>query len=387
MVLLQNAIKGVRELRMNNETPILIIDSEIGTFALAKRLLPDGYDLHSCQNLASAYGQCKKLQPVIILLNIDNARDESKAIIDTLHEVCEKRPSILCLSTSDSDTTRLSIYKYGGDDFLQIPLSQEELKAKLERLKAFHLQQRSLEVTNQQVTQAVMTAMTEASQYGGVLRFFNKMYQSQNTEQIRDCFFDLMKDFNLKSSIQFRTEGTVTYDSTGKDPRPIELQVYENMHADGRLIPFSKRLMVNGIYVSFIIKNMPVDDELAIGRFRDILSVISEGLDSKATDLQRLALLRQTANEVASSSKRLSTVVDSHEQFIVNAMNHVISEINASFDTLELTEQQEAFFTTLTENVLNGVEESFIHIGNEQDVMNCLSLSLHTVVGNRLDTK
>ena len=74
---------------------------------------------------------------------------------------------------------------------------------------------------------------------------------------------------------------------------------------------------------------------------RDILATLTEGLDAKLVDLQRLGLLKQTSNELASSSQRLANVVKDHEKNITSAMNHVVTEINSSFHILELTEKQE----------------------------------------------
>ena len=368
---------------MSTLIPVLVIGQDDATFDTTQKFIPSNYNVSHCSSIISVIELCRETQPVIVLLDIDKTKDESQHIIDKIKETCDLSPSVLCLSDNNSPETRLSVYKYGGDDYLEKPISEDELKAKLDRLQAFHKQQRSIHANNQMATQTAMSAMIEASQYGGVLRFFNDMYQCGDIEQIKDRFFKLMVDFGLKTSIQFRTNKTITYDSTNKEPRPIELQVYDNMKEDGRLISFSSRLMVNATYVSFIVKNMPVHDEVITGRFQDMLAVIVEGIDSKLTDLQRLSLLRQTAEEVAASSQRLSDVMNKHEDNIVNAMNHVIGEIGASFDVLELTEEQENFFRKLTENILQSVEESFVYIGNEQDVLNCLWLSLRTVLSQK----
>ena len=371
---------------MTNTTQVLIIDDD-NTCAISLGALAHEYEVHCSNNLDDAIKSCYKEQPKIVLLNIDKSGEETKEVIDLIRANCKTPPSILCLSESGDLNTRLSAYKYGGDDYLKRPLAADELAAKLNRLREYHQKQHSLESNNKIATEAVLSAMTEASQYGNVLQFFNKMYLARNVEEIKDSFFALMNDFGLKTSIQFRTTETKTFDSTYSEVKPIELQVYENLCSGGRLVPFNARLLVNGTFVSFIVKNMPVHDDAAVGRFKDILAVIIEGLDAKATDLQRIALLRQTAREVESSSKRLHAVMAHHEGAVVNAMNLVISEISGSFDVLELNERQEEFFTHLMENVINGIEQSLQEIGTEQDVLNCLWISLDNVIGRSLDSK
>ena len=373
---------------MTDAVNILIVDDTPTISDQISQILNEGayYEIRTAASKDTICETCTSYTPIIVMININAFADETKEIIDTIKSQLTLHPSILCLSETLAEEDRLAAYRYGGDDILQTPVTADELVLKLDRLNAFHKQQRSLEADSKNATQTAMNAMTEASQYGGVLRFFNDMYLSKSEEEIKDHFFALMNDLGLKTSIQLRATNTKTFDSTNKDVRPIELQVYENMHNNDRLIRFSSRLMINGTYVSFIVKNMPTDT-VSAGRFQDILAVVIEGLDSKLTDLQRLTLLHQTTEEVAASSERLNKVMHQNEQFIVNAMNHVISEINASFDVLDLTEDQEKFFMNIVESVLNSVEENFAHIANEQDVLKCLWLTLKNVLGQNIRTR
>ena len=373
---------------MTDPVKILIVDQNKSTSEQFSNILAQyqHYEIEISTSIDSTIAMCSTYEPIIVMININAFLDDSKNLIDAIKSSLPLHPSILCLSEKLAEEDRLAAYRYGGDDILQIPVTADELILKLDRLQAFHKQQRSLEADTENATRTAMNAMVEASQYGGVLRFFNDMYLSKSEEDIKDYFFSLMGELGLKTSIQLRATNTKTFDSTEKDVRPIELQVYENMYDKDRLIRFSSRLMVNGTYVSFIVKNMPTD-ELIAGRFQDILTVVVEGLDSKLTDLQRLTLLHQTTEEVAASSERLNKVMQQNEKFIVNAMTHVISEINASFDILDLTEEQEAFFMNIIESVLKSVEENFVHIANEQDVLKCLWLTLKNVLGQNIRTR
>ena len=364
---------------------VLLIDNSDSTPEVIAPLFTDGICFNSCKTY-QAFEHFQECPPNILLINTDDLGANKSDFISDCRSAANEDTIIICYSEDADQEVRAKSFQLGVDDFLHSPLTTEEVEAKVNKYSALIKHQHTLAENHKQATQTALNAMMESSQYGGVLRFFNNMYLATNTAQIRDCFFALMNDFGLKSSIQFRIADPETHDSASTTPNPIEEQLFTKMHSDGRLIAFSKRLLVNGTYASFLIKNMPTHDEMAIGRFQDILAVVIEGLDSKLTDLQRLALLRQTTEEVAASSTRLSGVMEQHEQFVVNAMNHVISEINASFDVLDLNEKQEAFFTELTEQVLQSVEDSFIRIGNEQDVLNCLWLSLKTVLRQDIRT-
>lgn len=366
------------------KTSILVIDDDPDLCELVSDALSDHYSISICNNGEAALDFCSSIRPAIVVLDIHFRNANGFNICSAIHENISPAPMVLFISGENTVEQRLEAYNYGGDDFLAKPFQISELRAKIDSLKVFHDRQTELKNTSDYAAKTAMHAMTEASQYGGVLRFYNDMYRASSVEKIVELFFKLMGEFELKSSIQIRIDETCTLDFGGDECSPIEMQIYENLCDNGRLIAFSNRLMVNGMFVSFIVKNMPINNEVSNGRLKDILATLIEGLDSKIMDLQRLTLLRQTAREVASSSQRLSKVMKDHEGFIVGAMNHVISEINGSFDILNLNEEQEQFFTKLAETIINSVEDSFTSIGKEQDVLNCLWLSLSNVLGQNI---
>ena len=364
---------------------VLVVDDDPDLCELMQDALSDEYDIQTCSEGSEVRSRCEQWKPAIVILDVFLNKNNALHICQDVVENVEHPPMFLVISGQNTLEQRLDSYNYGGDDFLAKPFQISELKAKVATLCQFYKQRADLHTTNEYATKTAMNAMAEAAQYGGVLRFFNDMYKADNVEKIKTSFFRLMNEFGLKSSIQFRMHDTQTFDYTGAECSPIEMQIYDNLNIEGRIIPFSNRVLVNGLFVSFIVKNMPIDDDVTHGRLKDILATLVEGLNSKISDLQRLNLLRQTASEVAACSQRLSDVMNHHEGFIMTAMSHVISEINSSFNVLDLNEEQEKFFTNLAENIINSVESSFVHIGNEQDVLNCLWRSLVTVLDQQSD--
>ncbi|MFL0811162.1 MAG: response regulator [Agarilytica sp.] len=359
-------------------TPILIIDDDPDLCELLEDALADAYDICITNTPDNVLELLNSHKPVVVILDVNLPKGNGLQLCEEISGNYE--PMVLLISGDTTLELQLEAYNHGCADFMTKPFHIKELHAKVDTLHKLYTHQQQLKQTSEYATKTAMSAMAEASQYGEVLRFFNDMYKAVELEAIRDSFFALMQTFGLQSSIQFRAAHTVTYDFVAEDCSPIELQIYDKLAQSDRLISFSSRIMVNGTYASFIIKNMPVDDDVSSGRLRDILATVIEGLDAKLLDLQRLSLLKQTSGELASSSARLAAVMKEHEGFITSAMNHVISSINSSFHVLEMTEEQEQFFTKLTEDVLSSMEESFVKIGNETDVLDCLRLSLAVVL-------
>lgn len=359
---------------------VLIVDDDPDLCELMTDALTDNFDIRVCTDGDDVKQCCEEWSPSVVILDVFLHKTNALPICNDVVENITNPPMFLIISGQNTLEQRLEAYNNNGDDFLPKPFQLTELRAKVNQLCEYHRQRTELRTTNEYATQTAMHAMAEAAQYGGVLRFFNDMYKADSIERITTSFFRLMNEFGLKSSIQFRMMHTQTFDHTGRECSPIEMQIYDNLNIEGRIIPFSNRVLVNGLFVSFIVKNMPTNDEVTYGRLKDILATLVEGLNAKISDLQRLNLLRQTASEVAACSHRLSAVTQEHEKLIMSAMNHVIGEINGSFNVLDLNEEQEQFFTRLAEGIINSVESSFVHIGNEQDVLNCLWRSLSLVL-------
>lgn len=362
---------------------ILLVDDDKDLCELIAESLGGKFAIQTCHDGQAAKALTEELKPSIIILDINLPDESGVALCKSLHSKFGYSPLILLISGDGSLDQRLKAYESGSADFLAKPFSVQELLAKVDVLVALHSKNEQLEAKNSIATKTAMNAMVEASQYGEVLRFYNGMYRADSVEAVKSCFFTLMASFQLTCSVQFRVETTYTFDFDGGDCSPIESQIFESLCESDRLISFGSRMMVNGRFCSFIVKNMPIEDEVTNGRLRDILATLIEGLDAKLLDLQRLNLLRQTSRELAQSSQRLTQVMLKHENYFTNALNTVISEINASFHKLEMTEAQETFFTGLTENILHSMEESFIEVGNETDVLDCIRLSLSAVLNDR----
>ncbi|WP_086934217.1 response regulator [Agarilytica rhodophyticola] len=362
------------------KTQILLIDEDTALCAQIQKSLSDTYDIHIRSTAAEALATQEEKNSPIILLDTNLSQCDGLELCKQLSKIGDPAPFILTMSQNDSLEQKLESYKYGCKDFLPKPFKLPELRVKVEALEQFYKRSIELAETSEFASKTAMHAMAEASQYGEVLRFYNSMYQADDIDKIKTAFFGLMGNFGLRCAIQFRTVDIYTFNHDDDECSPIEAQIFENFSKGDRLISFSNRMMVNGGFASIIVKNMPIDNETENGRLRDILATLIDGIDAKLLDLQRLSLLRQTSSELALSSQRLTKVMKDHEKYISSAMNHVISEINSSFHVLELTEKQEDFFTELTEQVLRSMEESFVHVGSECDIIECIRLSLGVVL-------
>ena len=363
-------------------TQVVVVDDDPDLCEIIEEALSEKYSVHVCHELEQAEAFVRGVSPSIVLLDVHLPGGSGLKFCEVLVSAPQP-PLVFFISGDDSLELRLEAYAYGGADFLAKPFRLKELRVKVDALHSFYEGHLHLQESSEFATQTAMNAMAVASQYGEVLRFYNAMYKAECVDDIKDAFFGLMSTLQLQTSIQFRLDEVVTFDYLGGESSPLELQIYEKLAETDRMLPFLKRLMINGTYSSVIVKNMPVDDEVRDGRLRDTLATLIDGLDAKLIDLQRIGLVKHASSELGQSSERLGKVVKSHESKVTHAMSNVMTEINSSFHTLELTEQQEEFFTQLTESTLQSMEESFVLVSKETEIIDCIRLSLSEFLDNK----
>lgn len=365
---------------------VLVVDDNKEQCDILVDALSPHFDVSVSHEGADALQSCQNRVPDVILMDIGLPQDDGFSVCKNLSSLLPDKPFVIFISGDDSIDQKMKAYESGGDDFIPKPFKIQELQAKVEKFTQFRENQKQQKAQHAQSNQVAMTAMIEAAQYGEVLRFYNALFRSQNIYDVVNAFFKLMASLNLKTSIQFRMFETISMDSRQEPCSPIEENIFEHFNSSERLVSFSNKLLVNDRHVSFIVKNMPVDDEVTFGRLRDILAVIVEGLESKTMDMMRVDLLLQTSDDIAQTCQRLENVTQKQERSLNEAMNTIIAEINSSFHHLEMTEVQESFFTSLAENALKISNENYSAITDEQERLHCSWTALQTMLKHSKST-
>lgn len=362
------------------KSPILLVDDDPDLCELIEDTLSDAYAIHTCHDEISACATFAKLNPGIVLLDINLPNGNGLKLCQKLIEQANHYPMVLMLSGDSGPDMQLQAYDSGGSDFLPKPFRIKELRARVDKLNEFYQRQCQLQASSSAATQSAKIAMAEASQYGEVVQFYNAMYRAESVEEIRDSFFALMDTFGLSSSMQIRSNKIYSYDYRAAECSPIELQIYERFFKSKRLIVFYSRLLINGQYVSAIVKNMPSKDQAGCTRLHEILATIIDGIDTKLLDIQRLELLKQTSTELYESNLRLSQTVKQHRTKIRNMIDQMTVTLNGDEDSVEMNPEKKQHLSQLRTDTLKHLDNSFNDIANEAQVLDCLQLSLATVL-------
>jgi hypothetical protein len=209
-------------------------------------------------------------------------------------------------------------------------------------------------------------AMAQASQYSYVMNFFKSLNHCQDPKQIANLFYEAMSFFNLNSTLQVTLNGEFYFDENLGDVSPIEKSIYELLKNNGRIYEFGRRMIINGRNVAFLIKNFP-EDEHAAGQARDFLAALVEGMESKIDELKVKAAIVEATSELSLAIGNINFGLGSHNIVVNNVMGDMIMDISSSYHKLELTDEQEEFFTDMVakgsvqmsgaECLLKGIQE------------------------------
>lgn len=341
-----------------SELTLLIVDDDEMHCEMVSDMLEDEYNILTATTSHEAESLFSERKPDIVLLDINMPGRDGIELCRALKQEHSDDFSVIFVSGHNSLEERLKAYDAGGDDFVAKPFEMKELQAKIHAVAHYQINKRSLQDQEAFSRNMAFQSMAEASQYGHVLQFFKNSMHSKSLDELAKHFFEMMTNLNLITSLQFHGRETHSFDQINGQCSPIEENLFELLRSVGRLYDFDNRTILNDKHVSFLIKNMPVDDEMNYGRLRDVTAVIIEGLEAKYLDLQREQALKNILTGVQDIIDRISEQIDHHDSHMKVQTNNLILEIKSSFHELDLTLEQEEFFTQLIEKSIKEMDDS-----------------------------
>lgn len=342
----------------NSKTKILIIDDDLDYCALLAETLIDEYQCYFAHDGQSALDQFAAIKPALVMLDLGLPDISGFTLCQSISaQAGSHLYSLFVISGDCSLDTKLRAFSMGADDFIAKPFEIKELLSRVERDLKLLEEKQALQQSHHEAYQLVDVTMKQASQYSYVMNFFKSLNACSTVAAVADAFFDAMRFFKLKASIVIRVPTTFHADFNGASISPIELNVYEMLANKGRLFEFGQRLMVNGHHVSFLIKNLPNDDAIQ-GEVRDYTAALVEGIDAKLEELALRSGVSTALSDLKSTVADINAAMQEHNKIMNSVLSDMLTKISSSYHSLELTEVQEEFFTTLVEEGVINLSQS-----------------------------
>ena len=330
---------------------LLSIDDDPFVHRMVIRSLDNNYIVTTANNGDDGIITAQKEQPDIILLDVEMPGMNGYEVCDKLKQTTttENIPIIFLSSLSNSRSKMLG-YEAGGTDFLVKPFDTPELIAKLNAIT--NLTQASLKLKNQMeyATSTAFTAMKGSSELGLAIQYIESSYAIKDCASLAKSFLKITTSLKLNCTIMFQIAGERLYFTSNGDPcSPLETQVISTLfEKKDRFVDFGCRTQINYPLVALLIKDMPIDDMEAYGRFKDFLPTMLGVTDAKINILEtevnqknQSQLLIDAFSEVRKILTSYANTLEGNQSSAIELLQTMLTEMEHEVPDLGLDEDQE----------------------------------------------
>ena len=286
------------------------------------------------------------------------------------YELCRKIRSeaatenipVIFVSALSSLEEKLKGYAVGADDYIIKPVNETEMSEKCRALIERQKQIKALNQTAKDSQNMAMQAMIFSSELGQVIEFYKNMLSSRNYQELAGHLFEAVGYYGLVTTIQIYTPSSVLNLSQEDIVSPLEANVIELARKRERFFDFGSRTIINYEDFSLLIKNMPIDDPEKYGRLKDILGMISNGVEAKVRQLNNDMLADKKHAIMKSIQDSLTSIETSFAQVQKEnmlAIEDLNDELNEAILTLGLTQYQEENIQQIVERCLERINKAF----------------------------
>ena len=320
---------------------VLAIDDDKYVHRVIEESLAGFCQLIHAKNGEEGLRQAYKYSPDIILLDVEMPGK-------TGYEVCRELKSneqtkdtpVMFLSGKSELPERVKGYNAGAADYIVKPFNTEELMARIRVL--YQYRQHSIKLKND-VERAQITAeiaMTDSGDMGRIMRYVGQTYHAHDVQSLSAHFFEFFRPLNLDVVVAFwyQDVGVVCTDDGGVCP--LEQELLEKHRYSNRFVDFSSHTIVNYPKVSILIKNMPLDDVVLYGRYKDLFPHILEVTNAKIQDMEVNEKALAQAHAVGNAFNELSS-----QLFVSSeAREETVAKLTTQLSELRALMQQDPTF-------------------------------------------
>lgn len=332
-----------------SRTPVLIIDDDPTMADFMGAILEERYDVAIANHPKQGYELLEKSRPEVLFLDVFMPDENG-------FQVCKKiRASgnyhdlvIIFVTGDDSEETFLNCYEAGGDDFILKPFNVQEIiqkaKVKLANKKKIQMLRKDAEMA----TGIAMSALTNQSDYGKILHFFERSMKCQTIREVASLLLSVLDAWGVKACVRMQIKDQVEELSWDAQARDVEFKLLRQCHGKGSIIHLNHRLVSDSEYVSVYVPNMPDDDEVC-GRLRDNIRVLVNGANSRAVSLELQSQMTGIAEQMKNRLLDFEAKFKMHSKDAIANVDLLHYKTEVAFTDLHLTEEQEDFFTGILE--------------------------------------
>lgn len=342
-----------------NKNRILIVDDSPSELRILMELLKNQYAIVVATSGDQAIEMVKSDSTIeLVLLDVTMPVKDGYETCTEILDISPKLP-IIFVSGNDSTEEILKGFDVGGADYLTKPIDTVVASRKVKVILEERAKLLELESEHKNTSDMVMSVMASAGHLGTVLGYLRAGLKITTHEGLISALFDVFSSMNIDACVEFRTASKSYVKSSSQIISPLEKGLLERAaKMQVRFLERGTRYIVNFETVSVIIKNMPVENELARGELRDNLMMIIE--DTNALNIQ-------IGNNLASGKVSSAKSVPSS-----NTDNH--PDLQQSLQmAAELQKKHKLDLSKTVDSLMVDFEQCFFKLGlleNQEDALN-----------------
>lgn len=275
------------------------------------------------------------------------------------------------------------------DDFLMQPLPDEVIEYKLGLLMKVFEARANTRSQMDYAQHVAFTSMSAMGELGVVMQFLSKSFACHNVQSVASLAVEALCQYELDGAVYLVWEGDHHALTTSSAPLPGEQEtLIVQRRTLGRLLEIERNLVVNYEHVTVLVTNLPEQDADRLGRIRDNIATLAEGIESRIQGLllEHDNLLKQQGIRYAVSEIR-DSVADLHARQMTDLMqtralvNHVIDDFEAAFMHMAVhTEHENQMIGDLVE-LRHKIGEIVTQPGEVHNKLKVVVSALQTLAG------
>jgi len=333
---------------MTDKPLLLVVDDDAMNLEIIEESLQDHYQLACVNSGEECLEKLKTVKPDLILLDVNMP---GMTGIETCEQIkgdsaIEDIP-VIFVSALVLPNERINGYKVGADDYVTKPFEEEELRIKIDLTLASKQENKALQQGSSDAMNMAMTAMTQASEMGGVMQFTRDSYHCETVETLAKCLLESLAQFELRATLRMFVDQQDSFFSSSGEVSEREKEIMQYVREGDRFIHFGKRTIINFKNISALIKNMPVEDNEKYGRLNDVMGMLVEGADARMVGIEMSSSLHKLIDTTREVLADIDVAHKANEQKNTAILNDLVNSVDWAFINMDLDEEQENYFRDL----------------------------------------
>ncbi|MCQ8105207.1 response regulator [Methylomonas sp. SURF-2] len=357
----------------------VVDDDSLQRLIVSDHLQGHGYQVHEFDSGAGCLA-AMDLRPNLILLDIEMPGQNGLDTCRQLRAENYDEVQVIFVSAHDDLETLLAAFEAGGNDFIPKNAAKDVLLRKVEIAIEAEEQKRQLQQQLSYAQKTAFTAMSSLGETGLVLQFLRSSFQCLSLQALGQLLVETMDQFGLHVLIKLHCAGQECFFRSDANCTELEKSILSYAAKLGRISQTGDRLALNYPNITLLATGLDVEDAELMGRLRDHLAIIAEGvgvrIDAMVMEQERL----QQANARMAGVKELVDLIaeiEANQARNYSQLEHLIEqhriEMEDAFVFLALTDSQELQLHAIVDRLVTQVETLFV-----KD--NHLALRLHGIV-------